>query len=226
MDNTILMLTIEEVISNMSKKYYLCDVDYREDLNDHLDLIQKCIRNQSWDDIYEESNEWFWENELDSVDYILNELKSELTSDYSEEEIDSFFEDNRDEITEEIYDRNCSNPLKDLICHTTPPVCFYDTGVEVYECQDGKEQFHDIKKVLNIPQREKKFDKVLYELCDNASYGGQLVVYFTGDIEGLIDIGDNNTITFNNANIAIIDTCNGSGHNVQLKDMSLVCHLM
>lgn len=213
-------IKLEDVIALLDKKYYLVNIDRGDNLNDNLKPVQKSIRDQDWSYLDESFDDWTCEASDYGVDYAVDKLKKQMKYNFEfvdGESADDIIEEYRYEIEDEIRNRDESNPIKDLISNTSFPVAFYDTGIETYDRQDSKEQLHDIKKALNIPQREKKYDKTIFELCNNSYYGGQLVVYFNCDIDDWMSIGDNNTISFKDANIAIINTCNGSGYNVQLE---------
>lgn len=118
--------------------------------------------------------------------------------------------------------------IKELLCITGKQIFFYDTGVEFdgYPRTD-KEHLQDIKKLKKtLSIKDTKYDDVISMMLHQASYGGQLVVYFRDNIynvhEGLSMANTvmANTITFSDAHIAIIDTGGGSGDDCYIKGHS------
>jgi hypothetical protein len=214
------MLNLQDIFSLMDKKYELISVDYREDLSNSLEIVQHCIQKQDPSKLDESIWEGSWEAEIEGVDCAIKELEDEVIRCLpveAEEAID-FIEEHRDEIEDEIRNRDHSNPLDDLIRHTTDPVCFYDTGLEWsgnYDTEAVDECLKEIKHAFGIDMD--KYDARLTLVLEQASYGGQIVVYFLGDIEHLLfGIDDADTIVFENPTIACIDTVNGSGDHTEL----------
>ena len=227
-------LTVNDVIGIMDKHYDLIFIDYNENLDEQPLVIQTAIQNQDWcalDELLEECN--FWENQWDSACYVIDSLKQEIgnTWNITEEEIDEFFEDeyNREKIKDEIYERDSSTPLKDLLRNTDDPVMFYDTGESTAEEGCGDDEIHaenleTLKTVLGI--KDDKYDKQLEELLIN-SYGGSIVIYFRESVKNMMTISENgyNTVTFKNPAIAIIDTYNGSGYDTEFPGLEVTLPL-
>jgi hypothetical protein len=214
-------LTLENVKKLLNKKYELVYIDYRDSLDESLPEIQQAIQSQDYSFLDNAIDEyWPMESRDSSIDYILNELKDEISREFEIEEEDAefFIDDNREELSLEIEERDESDPLGDLLRNTNNPVCFYDTGVEFSESLFDEEMFNEnlelLKESLNI--ETDKYDEDLKLMLSQASYGGRLVIYFREDVRDLLNIGDNNTIQFKNPMVAIIDTYNGSGDNVDL----------
>lgn len=110
-------LTMEFVKSLMDKSYTLVWVDYNDNLDNCRDTIQKCLEERSCESLWEKVDEWYGDAEWESVREIISKLKDECTGfhGFEEEEVDKFFEEHEDEIREEIYDRNDSDTLKELL---------------------------------------------------------------------------------------------------------------
>lgn len=215
------------ITSLLDKSYELIYIDYDSNLNGHAKEFEDAVQTQDWspiDGILEGFN--FYENESDSIDYILKELSGEIQSafDVDQERAEDFIEKYKDYFRDEIYERDNSNALKDLLRNTDDSICWYDTGYEIEEqswrmtSKEFKTEINNIKKALQIKIKDSQYDKELSELLSNASYGGKLVIFFKGDIEKLMSLSSNNykRVIFENAEVAIIDYCNGSGHNVNL----------
>lgn len=115
-------------------------------------------------------DEWYGDAEWESVREIISKLKDECTSfhDFGEEEVEEFFEEHEDEIREEIYDRNDSDTLKELLKNTDDiPVrvemlssydCINSNWLESQEGYRYKESyFGDMIDALNLnPAKVKK----------------------------------------------------------------------
>ena len=215
-------LKLEDVVKRLDKSYELVCVDYQDDLSERTREIEQVIQKQDWSCLDELlDNEWVWDAQADSVDYILKELKDSLRQEYefNKNELDNWFEENIDWLRDDIYNRDTSEVLEDLLRNTPDPVCFYDTGVEIYECCDRKDvvdMIRLVKKTLKIKSKDKTYDTVIDIMVQQASYGGKLVIYFKEDIQKLINTSDYNEIYFRDPMIAIIDTCNGSGDHTEL----------
>ena len=113
-------LTMELVKSLMDKSYTLVWVDYNDNLDNCRDTIQKCLEERSCESLWEKVDEWYGDAEWEAVREIVSKLKDECIRfhDFGEEEVDKFFQEHEDEIREEIYDRNDSDTLKELLKNT------------------------------------------------------------------------------------------------------------
>lgn len=207
----------------LNKTYCLSYVDYNDSLDGHEKELQECIKTNEWQPIDEVVREWQLDSEDSSIDYILDELKNNIERKLDgrfEFDVEDFLMNYRDELREEIYNRDISTFLKDLLRNTRDLVAFYSTGWSCGETcfigEDGyKELKRDIRKELGLKRGE--YDKELNELIANAGYGGELVMYFTTNIDEFIRNDDNpNMIEFSNPHIALINTSNGSGSDVML----------
>lgn len=208
----------------LKKTYELSYVDYNSNLDGHEKELQECIKTNGWQPIDEVVWEWQLGSTDDSVDCILEELKRGIDRKVMgrfEFDVEMFVSKNYDNLREEIQNRDISTFLKDLLRNTRDLVAFYSTGWSCGETcfigEDGyKELKRDIRKELGLKRGE--YDKELNELIANAGYGGELVVYFTTNIDEFITYDNNpNMIEFSNPHIALIDTSNGSGSDVKLK---------
>jgi len=217
-------LTLDLVKSYMDKTYtlsYTCGYD--ENLDDHLGIVQKVIQEQDKTSLYEESDEWYDDQRWDSVETIKKELKKEIidNENVDKDVVETFFDDYQYEIEGLIYDKDDSDVLLDLIRHTSEPAMFYDTGeyidsTEFDNQKDIKSERQMIKRVLHIPAKESRWDSNIDIMLCQASYGGRLVIYFQGDIEQWMDVGDSNRVEFSSPYVAIIDNYNGSGDHTDL----------
>lgn len=220
-------ISLQDIKDLLPRQVELCYVDYRDNLDDHIDLLQECIRKQDLSPLGNEVYEWFWEQEIESLDFVQDELKKDLISafDIEDQEADDLLAMYEDELCEEIENRDNSHPVRDLLRNTNDLVCFYDTGFEVDSeswAWNNKElhQWRDkVKRVFQIDRKNHDYDRKIEIMLSQASYGGRLVVYFLLDsdnFEQICNLLEFNTIQFTNPMIAIIDTWNGSGDNTDL----------
>ena len=100
-------------------------------------------------------------------------------------------------------------------------IFFYNTGLEIEEPRydEGiKTSIDEIKEMLSINNNE--FDERIYELIQNAFYGGDLVVYFKSNIMNMLEMkkSEKESIKFSgDVSIAIIDTNGGSGFDTVIQ---------
>lgn len=163
-------LTMDFVKSLMDPSYKLVWTDYRDNLDNCRDTIQKCLEERNCERLLEKVDEWYSDAEWEAVRDIVAKLKDECISshDFGKEAVEQFFGEYGDEIREEIYSRNSSDILKELAKNTD------DIPVRVemlsdYDCinsnwlesQDGyryeESYFGDMVDALNLnPARVKK----------------------------------------------------------------------
>lgn len=113
-------LTLDFVKSLMEQSYTLVWTDYNDNLDNHLDVIRKCLDRRNCDCLWEKAGEWYGDAECEAVHGIMEKLKEEcfVFNDFDEHEVDAFFDEYEDEIRDEIYSRNDSDVVKDLIRNT------------------------------------------------------------------------------------------------------------
>ena len=163
-------LTMDFVKSLMEPSYTLVWVDYRDNLDNCRDTIQKCLEERNCERLLEKVDEWYSDAEWEAVRDIVAKLKDECISshEFGKEAVEQFFGEYGDEIRAEIYSRNFSDILKELVKNTD------DIPVRVemlsdYDCinsnwlesQDGyryeESYFGDMVDALNLnPARVKK----------------------------------------------------------------------
>lgn len=208
------MITLNEIIDLIPKTTSLVYVDYRDNLDEQQDIIQKCIHNNNFDDLYEKIDEWYWD--CDNITYYIDKLKTDLENKYNltEEEVENLIEKYEDEIRDTIYGRCDDDTVKDLINNTSDLVAHYDTRYYVNEGswdwtkEEVKNERIKLKKFLQI--KSTKYDKNIDMMIRQSSGGGYLLIYFNMDINDFID-NNAKSIKFKNANIGIINHYEGSG---------------
>lgn len=113
-------LTLDFVKSMMEPTYTLVWTDYTDNLDNHHDVIQKCLDNRSSESLWDKMELWYSDAEWQAVQEIIVNLKEECTvfNDFDEEEVNAFFDEHEDEIRDEIYSRNDADVLTDLMKNT------------------------------------------------------------------------------------------------------------
>ena len=163
-------LTLDFVKSLMEPAYTLVWTDYNDNLDNHRGLIQKCLDSKSCEHLWEKTDIWYSDAEWEAVRGIIAKLKEECTvfNDFEEGDVDAFFDEHEDEIRDEIYSRNDSDVLKELIRHTddipirVEMLSDYDCiNSDWFESQGGysyeESYFGDMIDCLNLnPARVKK----------------------------------------------------------------------
>jgi hypothetical protein len=181
------------------KKYlpigvYLYYVDYDDDLCHSYNIVQECVENNNLDAISEAVFDWF----DNPTGYYLDNIRREMQKDNCE----SLFDENIDQITEYLYDNDCSTPVEDLLNNTGKMVFYYDLAVD---CDHGwhsdflcspwqndtiPQTAYKIRRRLGIAKGSKAAEQIRSILL-NSHYGGYLRIYFKAHLKDLICEGTN-----------------------------------
>lgn len=199
-------------------------VDYRDDLDEHEDIQQDCVRNNTLLPLYEKIDDWYGEQEAQFCKDELDAIQEKMSEDGREEE----FEEHEDEIRDLLYERNDADPVQGLIKNTRTTNMFYSLGVEIdgyhndwcggYRGESEAMACYKIRRALKL--KKGQFDDRISELVQNASYGGELRIYFNAMFDDLVNSnekGDFKTIRFHGeVVVAVADSHNGSGFDITL----------
>lgn len=200
----------------------LYDVDYRENLDEHEELQEKCIRQNDLMPLTEEVLEWYMEQEANNWNQLLDEIRKKMERDGKLHE----YEEHLDEMGDLFYERNHTDPTDGLIRNSRPTNMFYSLGVKIEGYADGTSNleesnaisYNKIRRALKL--KKGQFDDQLTELVDNATYGGELRIYFNAMFDDLLTSNkkrDFKTIRFHgDVIVAVADSHNGSGYHVEL----------
>ena len=158
-------LQLTDYIPQYVSLYY---VDYRDDLDEHEDIQEECIRSNNMEKLYEKAYEWYEEQESSNMHDYLEETRKNMETDNLAGE----FEEHEDEIRELIYDRNDSDPVKDLIRNSSVTNFFYSLGVEISGYLTGCSlrgesvamACHKVRRALHL--KKGQFDEKIEELTD------------------------------------------------------------
>lgn len=220
-------ISLEQVVELLPSRVSLVYIDYRDSLDGHEEKIQECIHERNFDSLFELVDDCFMEAEWEGLDYVLKELKDDVERTFDIEDAEYILEEYKDELRDEIYDRCDDDVIEDLLRNTGSLIAHYDTGYEVpggswnwSEAQVRLERMK-LKKHLSIDHSD--FDDDMDMMIRQASYGGQVLVYFHMNPRDFINIKDGvKSIQFTDASIGIIDHCNGSGDVMDLHGHSFV----
>ena len=179
------------------------------------------------DGLYEFENDVMYYNsdyvdglKSDAIEEYISTFREELVSELGEEVVDN--DDFKDDFEEFFSDDISINlNVEDLIRQQRDEIFFYNTGLNItnsYHVEDIAESMSGIKEMLSINNNE--FDERIYELIQNAFYGGDLVVYFKSNIMNMLEMkkSEKESIKFSgDVSIAIIDTNGGSGFDTVIQ---------
>ena len=205
----------EEIKAYIEKNQPEVYWDYRDDLS--TETIAKYLEdpNAAENELYELNLDYIFDLEREAANEVLDHFEKQLNEAYNTDDRNDWEDTMMDFCREYIYvDLNFNR----LLNQHGSEVFFLDTGREFQGYGRSTAEFNRdlkrIKKVLCIEGTQ--YDDDIKVMMSQASYGGQLVVYFTAD---LTDIDKTcNAIQFRHPNIAIINTSNGSGDSCFLKD--------
>ena len=220
---------LEEVLGCLPTHTSLYYVDYREGMDNDLQTVQECITANNWDLISEKIDDWYHDQVTDNETKYRHELRKELMSscNLKKKQAKEVIKLYSDQIYDEIHNRCNDNVVSDLLRNTSKESIYYDTSYEVeadswnWNQKRILKEINAIKKVLKIPRANIVNDDRLSIMIQQASYGGQLVIYFRVPYTELLSNQeqDFNTVMFKDPNIAIINTSNGSGDSTDLEQV-------
>jgi hypothetical protein len=222
-ENVLEQVELNDLLELLPQNTYLGHVDRNDSFDNSLGILQNCIHNNSFDELNETVDDWYTEQIDSHADEYIKVLKNDFENKYPQLSTD-IIDDNESDIIDEIYRRDKNNLFDDLFRNTSKQTMFYDTG---YEVANGSwnwsnkeiiaERKRIIKKLKIVNISESEFAKIDL-MISQASYGGQLVIYFYDNVEDYIGNEKRNTIMFKNPCIAIINTGNGSGDHCELNN--------
>lgn len=164
-------------------------MDYRDDLSEHTDLLEETLRKNCLDPIHEKVSDWWCGHEV-TGSYI-DEIQKELTKEDYE-----LNEDDVDELRDWLHDNDTSDPVSDLLKNTGKISMFYSLGLEVegwhsgfmcapYRNSSYAQEAYKIRRILGV-KKDTKEAELIDSIVRNASYGGELRIYFSLDLEEAI----------------------------------------
>jgi hypothetical protein len=216
---------LKKVLELLPACISLCDVNYNDNLNDRIDLLQSCVMENSQDKLYEFVDTAFTDSEEESIQQYMKELQDEVSGKFGlgKDEACQLVEKYEDNIRDVLCERNDSTPVDDLLENTRKFSLFIDTGLAIddnsYRWTRSEETgwLKKIKRKLKI--NTSQWDKEICSMLQEASYGGQLVIYFYDRMDSLITDNEKDweSLSFTNPVIAIINTNEGAGGDARLE---------
>jgi len=210
-------ISIKEILELLPNSTSLIYVDYRDSLDEHPQLLQRCIHEGNRDALYEGIDDyWYQEAEWEGVKEYQKELIKDIQKKYecSEEEAEDYVEQNEDDIIEEIYNRCDDDTVKDLLRNTRNPICHYDTGYsideETWNWSNVKVRLERMKLKHFLKITSSKFDKEIDMMLMQCN-GGQLLIYFEAEIDDFCRNEVIKSISFTDAYIGVVDHYQGGG---------------
>lgn len=211
----------KRVLELLPKRVSLVYIDYNDSIEDYK-VLNRAVKENSLECIQEYCDDWICDAQYESIKYLEKELISDLESkfDIEEWEAEEIVEKYEFEIRDKLYERDDSNPVKELVQKSGDEVFFYDTGVTMPGYGESAGTYRlarrEVKKTFGI--KDGTHDRAIDSMIREASYGGNLVVYFNATVDQLVteNEDDFNQIEFTDPHIAIIDTGGGSGFDTEL----------
>lgn len=214
-------ISVQDIIKLLPDRITLHSTDYRDNLDEHTETLQKCLSERCKDSLYEKVDDWYMDD-FYGMDYVKDELISDMQNEFDidEDEAKDIFEEYRDEIEEEIYNRDDSDVISELLNNTNNSALFIDSGLEFNGYGNSEAEYRldrmRIKKFFNITDssQDKDIDMMLYQ----SGYGGSLRVYFNCDFKEILDAVESyKGILFDGSiNIAIVNSSEGSGDHCEI----------
>ena len=193
-------------------------VDYNDNLCDNNELQEEILRANNLDPICEKIDEW-WDSYECAKSYI-DDIRNKL----DEEDIE-LTDDDEDEIRDWLHDNDKSTPVDDVLHNTGSVNMFYSLGLEVegwsepgFMCQSYRsssvaQEAYKIRRVLGI-QKDTKDAELIESIVRNASYGGELRIYFSIGLKDILSEDmeqDFQQIHFKGSCTVAVYHSNGSG---------------
>lgn len=194
-------------------------VDYCDNLDEHMNLLQECVEKNSKYPLSETVYD-FWD---DPEGPYLDEMRKAMERDGIE-----WDDEWVDEIRERLWDLDESDPVDDLLKNTISPNFYYSTSVEVdgwheaFLCAPwrGESEAQAITKICRFfgIKKDDPRAKQVKSLVLNAPYGGELRLYFQAPLDTVLsaeyqeNAPDFKSVHFNgDVAVALYDPLNGSG---------------
>ena len=145
--NEVLMTAI---IAAIPKYVSLNYIDYNDELTESQLKPLNNVLNLSnayssfVDELYDDCSDWIIDNAHSTIsDYYLGEVKSNLSKQQVNADIDNILEEYDDFIRDALYDKNDSNPIRDLISNTSDQ----SLRVEMQSNEEGLRGWYNLKSI-------------------------------------------------------------------------------
>lgn len=208
-------------------------VDYRDDLCGQMNLIEKCVEQNSLFPLNESIDDWWDYPER----YYIDEIQKNMEADGLE-----WDDDYIDEIREKLWEKDESTPIDDLLRNTGGITMYYSLGAEVdgwHEaafCNSWRGDSYEMaaykmRRALGIKKGTKAAEKI-WSIVNNAPYGGDVRIYFEAPLKDMLsaeyeeNAKDFRTIRFKGTfAVALYNSLEGSGDYEEIElDLSVPFH--
>lgn len=174
---------------------YLYELDRADDLESiSPKVLRDCVADNSLYPLQERIDDWW----PDPTEYDMEQIcKAMMKEGFANE---YYF--HVDEIRDYLWDNDKSDPMESLLSNTGDCIWFYSLGERFYDLwHDGKyhenEEDEDVELIctlLNIPADSPQA-KIIRDIRCEATYGGELRIYFLDDLRNLITKNDDEDFT-------------------------------
>lgn len=112
-------LTMDFIKSVMEDSYTLVWVNYDDNLNENLDVIEDCMKEKSAVTLYDKTDYWYQDARWHGINQILEDIRSNcIHNGFDEDVVEEFMDAHRDDIVNIIYERDDSDALGELLKNT------------------------------------------------------------------------------------------------------------
>lgn len=163
-------------------------VDYRDNLDDHKELLQESLAANTLDPIHEKVYDWwtFPEGEY------LREIRKKMEQDGAEE----LFEENEEEIRDWLSANDTSTPVENLLGNTGKISMFYSLGLDLdgwssgFMCNPWRsssyaQDAYKVRRVLGIAKGMPEAE-LIDRIVQQAYGGGELRIYFSNGLSAVL----------------------------------------
>lgn len=110
------MNPISQIAEFLPRYVSLFYVDYRDSLDEHEDIQEKCLRSNSLENLYEKSFEWYESQEQENLEEYMDETRRNM----EKAGLSGLFKEHEEQIRDLIYERNdCKYSINSLVYWVT-----------------------------------------------------------------------------------------------------------
>lgn len=225
----------ERIMKYLPDTTHLYYVDYRDNLKESTELMQRCVEKNSLQPIDEKVWDW-WDC---PAKYEMDSIREAMEKD----DLEELFEEYEDEIRDWVFEHDVSTPVEDLIRNTPPTTFFYSLGLEVggwcgggflctpYRSESEAMAAYRVARKLGIRKGTYQYEQI-EQLVAEAGGGGELRIYFEAKADYVVSGEEENRLYWTNEDgkedwksisfdgdvaVAIYNSSEGSGWETTIK---------
>lgn len=196
-------------------------VDYNENLDEEIEVLEESIVKNSLYPIMEDVLEAYDDRGIQEVQNILNDMRNRMESDGI-----AWDEEWEDEIRDAIYEKDSSSLLEDLLRNTHPVPAFYDLGMKyggLYSADDDEvsRAVTQVCEALQIPLDDSDRVEAIRDILLSCGDDAYLRIYFKSCLDTLlcgVKDADFKTVQFKGLfTVALHDPMGGGGWSEEIK---------